>query len=101
MIVVTPEVLHLSGSKNADQLEVAFGPVVTLHQGCAAVRDMAAEPHAVVLEALCHFQRPRAHVPVIRAMDRAFDGARHHLAGAVLERRMVDVAVAQKRPVLP
>src|SRR5262249_54167779 len=63
-------------------------------------RDPVAELDALLLEPLCHLQGARSDLAVGGAVDRSLDRAGHDLAVAVLDRGVIDDAMAQQRPVL-
>jgi hypothetical protein len=63
-------------------------------------RHAIPEFDAVTLEPLCHPQRAGADLGVIGLMDRALDRTRNYGPVAMVDRGVVDDAVAQERPVL-
>ena len=63
-------------------------------------RHPVAELDAVLVQPLRHLERALADLPVVRRVDRAFDRARDDRPAAVLDRGMVDDAMAQQRPIL-
>src|SRR5215211_4948047 len=63
-------------------------------------RDAIAKTVTFALQALRNFERACTDAGIGGTMHRAFDRARHHLARAMLDRRMVDDAMAEERPIL-
>ena len=67
-------------------------------QASVATRSPSVTPS--LREALGDAQRAIANLPVIAAMHRPFDGARHDFAAAILDRREIDDLMQQQRPIL-
>src|SRR5215204_309387 len=63
-------------------------------------RDAVSQPDAVAVEPLRKLQRSSSDFGVVRLVDRPLDRARHHGTLPVLDRGMVDDAMAQERPIL-
>ena len=63
-------------------------------------RHAVAELDAVAVEPLRHAQGAGADFGVVGAVDRPFDRARDHRPLAVIERGVIDDAMAQERPIL-
>jgi hypothetical protein len=62
--------------------------------------DAVADLEAVLLEALGDPERAAAHFAVIRRVDRAFHRAADHRPVRMMDRGVVDDAVAKQRPLL-
>ncbi len=63
-------------------------------------RHPVAVVHAVAFEPLRHPQAPGADLAVIRGMDRSLDRAGNHRPLAMIDRGVIDDAMAQQRPIL-
>jgi hypothetical protein len=62
--------------------------------------DPVADTATVTFQALCQLQRAGADFGVVRAVKRPFDRTRYDFSLAVINCRMIDDLVAQKRPFL-
>src|SRR5215510_15442691 len=63
-------------------------------------RHPVAEPDAVLVEPLCQSQGAGADLGIVGGVKRAFDRAGDDWPLGVVDRGMIDDAMAQKRPVL-